>query len=175
MHAFFSSAADPFGVLDNLRFVTGSITTLTGDFNSDGKVDAADYVVWRNGLGSTHTQGQYQQWRQVWGGCRNRFVPQSSVPEPTGAAYFVLIALFVIAQPAVTLRSRRNLRLPADDRLIAAGASVGSTISTFSASCNSSGSSIGRPRSSSFMSASAVRFLATLNSCSYSCVAVDAR
>ena len=27
----------------------------TGDFNADGRVDAADYSVWRDGLGSTYT------------------------------------------------------------------------------------------------------------------------
>lgn len=33
--------------------VVGLATVLTGDFNGDGVVDAADYTVWRNTLGST--------------------------------------------------------------------------------------------------------------------------
>jgi hypothetical protein len=40
---------------------------LPGDFNRDGRVDAADYVVWRNGLGSTHTQADYNVWRANFG------------------------------------------------------------------------------------------------------------
>jgi hypothetical protein len=34
-----------------------------GDFNQDGTVDAADYVVWRKGLGITYTQADYDLWR----------------------------------------------------------------------------------------------------------------
>jgi hypothetical protein len=34
-----------------------------GDFNQDGSVDAADYVVWRKGLGTTYTQADYDRWR----------------------------------------------------------------------------------------------------------------
>jgi hypothetical protein len=34
-----------------------------GDFNNSGTVDAADYVVWRKGLGATYTQTDYDVWR----------------------------------------------------------------------------------------------------------------
>ena len=34
------------------QFAAGA---LDGDFNNDGKVDAADYVVWRKGFGTTYT------------------------------------------------------------------------------------------------------------------------
>ena len=37
--------------------------TLPGDFNNDGTVDAADYVVWRKGLGTIYTQDDYNVWR----------------------------------------------------------------------------------------------------------------
>jgi hypothetical protein len=40
---------------------------LPGDFNHDGTVDAADYVVWRNGLGTTYTQNDYNVWRANFG------------------------------------------------------------------------------------------------------------
>ena len=33
-----------------------------GDYNGNGTVDAADYVVWRKGLGTTHTQGDFNVW-----------------------------------------------------------------------------------------------------------------
>ena len=39
----------------------------TGDYNRDGTVDAADYVVWRSGLGTTYTQADYDVWRANFG------------------------------------------------------------------------------------------------------------
>jgi hypothetical protein len=44
-------------------------TTLaaSGDFNLDGTVDAADYVVWRNGLGTIYNQTDYTTWRAHFG------------------------------------------------------------------------------------------------------------
>ena len=41
--------------------------TVNGDFNLDGTVDAADYVVWRNGLGTLYTQSHYAIWRSHFG------------------------------------------------------------------------------------------------------------
>jgi T5SS/PEP-CTERM-associated repeat protein len=38
-----------------------------GDFNANGVVDAADYVVWRSGLGTTYTQADYDVWRANFG------------------------------------------------------------------------------------------------------------
>jgi sugar lactone lactonase YvrE len=43
------------------------VPTLPGDFNHDGTIDAADYVVWRNGLGSTYTPDDYNTWRANFG------------------------------------------------------------------------------------------------------------
>lgn len=40
---------------------------LPGDFNSDGTVNTADYVVWRDGLGTQYTQSHYQAWRSTFG------------------------------------------------------------------------------------------------------------
>jgi Glycosyl hydrolases family 18 len=38
-----------------------------GDFNTDGTVDAADYVVWRRGLGTSYTPAYYEAWRTNFG------------------------------------------------------------------------------------------------------------
>jgi hypothetical protein len=57
---------------------------LTGDFNRDQTVDAADYVVWRKGLGTTHIDDDYGLWRTnfqtagIGGGAVT-----ASLPEPT--------------------------------------------------------------------------------------------
>jgi hypothetical protein len=40
---------------------------VVGDYNDDGTVDAADYVVWRDGLGTLYTQNDYEVWRAHFG------------------------------------------------------------------------------------------------------------
>jgi hypothetical protein len=73
--------------------VTGP-ASLAGDYNNDGKVDAADYVVWRNGLGATYTQDNYNIWRANFGrtsGSGTSGISEAvgradgAVPEPTSA------------------------------------------------------------------------------------------
>lgn len=36
---------------------------IEGDFNFDGAVDAADYTLWRDGLGSSYNSGDYGKWK----------------------------------------------------------------------------------------------------------------
>jgi hypothetical protein len=59
------------------------LASLPGDFNFDGSVDAADYTVWRDGLGSVYSTEDYAVWADAYG---NQAVPAatSSVPEPSG-------------------------------------------------------------------------------------------
>jgi hypothetical protein len=53
---------------EDLVFSLGAtIPKLPGDFNDDGAVDAADYVVWRKGLGTAYTQDDYNIWRSNFG------------------------------------------------------------------------------------------------------------
>jgi probable HAF family extracellular repeat protein len=78
-----------------------SVPALPGDSNSDGTVDAADYVVWRNGLGTTYTQADFDVWRAHFGqtagsaGATAGLASSANppVPEPTTAA----VALFALA------------------------------------------------------------------------------
>jgi hypothetical protein len=59
--------------------------TVTGDYNCNGIVDAADYVVWRKGLGTTYTQNDYSIWRTHFGqtvGSGTRASSDVAVPEP---------------------------------------------------------------------------------------------
>jgi hypothetical protein len=73
--------------------------SLPGDFNLDGRVDAADYVVWRNGLGSIYTQNDYNVWRANFG---RAFVggaaepSQAAVPEPSTVMVFGLAMLLAV-------------------------------------------------------------------------------
>lgn len=78
-------------------------TTLPGDFNNDGIVDAADYTVWRDGLGTLYTQADYDDWRANFG--QERIVGSGSLaaatPEPS------TLLLFAATLPiAWTLRRR---------------------------------------------------------------------
>ncbi len=66
---------------------------LDGDFNNDGRVDAADYAVWRKSDG---TQGGYNQWRTNFGrtsGSGSSIADAASVPEPISAALVIVAAV----------------------------------------------------------------------------------
>jgi hypothetical protein len=67
---------------------------LTGDFNGDGQVDAADYIVWRKTVG---TPSGYNEWRANFGRMAGSVSAGASpsraaVPEPA-AILIVLTAL----------------------------------------------------------------------------------
>jgi hypothetical protein len=67
---------------------------LPGDYNGDGKVDAADYVVWRKTDGSP---GGYNAWRSNFGmsaAGASIGLSTASVPEPTG---FIYVAMAIAA------------------------------------------------------------------------------
>jgi hypothetical protein len=100
--ASFGSATATTGTVFEFAFVTQftvqSVPELPGDYNEDGKVDAADYVVWRYGLGTTYTPGDYNIWRAHFGqtagsGAVDQLSPvppsaeplSAAVPEPTSA------------------------------------------------------------------------------------------
>ncbi len=73
------------------------LAPFSGDFNNDHVVDAADYVVWRKGLGTTYTQSDYYVWRSQFGqtipGSGSSLDSPTPVPEPTIAWLFILGAV----------------------------------------------------------------------------------
>ena len=90
----------------------GAVPSTTGDFNNDGRVDAADYVVWRkangtsnalpndNGLGVPIGSSHYTLWRQNFGnppGSGSGFDTTLAVPEPCalGLIAYLLLPFFV--------------------------------------------------------------------------------
>ena len=88
------------GSLINLR------VSLFGDFNFDNKVDGADYIVWRKGLGSVYTQADYDTWREHYGevaGSGSGVGLGAAVPEPATAALLLGTLL-----PFVALRRLRS-------------------------------------------------------------------
>ncbi len=85
---------------------TPFVDALAGDFNNDGIVDAADYVVWRKNLGS---QDDYNLWRTNFGrtaasGTAGNLAGSvsSSVPEPSS---IVVLLLGVALSAALHRRS----------------------------------------------------------------------
>jgi hypothetical protein len=81
---------------------------LAGDFNDDGSVDAADYVVWRKGLGTSHSEVDYDDWRANFGvtagAASTGASTQAAVPEPTS------ILMISLGGLCLACRSRRELK-----------------------------------------------------------------
>lgn len=80
------------------RFAQSGAPGLLGDYNQNGKVDAADYVIWRNNTGTTNVlpndafggvigPSQYNQWRTHFGQSvgTGGSLSAATVPEPATA------------------------------------------------------------------------------------------
>jgi hypothetical protein len=123
----FDSVTDGFYVQKmgaSLMLVIGDLPNIAGDFNADGIVDAADYTVWRDHLGTnfdlngngeetgdsagTVDQADYELWVQQFGSSAaiGSAIPTSdAVPEP--ASLFVLL----IGLSTLSLLTRRDILL----------------------------------------------------------------
>jgi hypothetical protein len=113
-------------------YIDGTISVaLPGDFNGDGAVDAADYVVWRKRGG---TQTEFNTWRTNFGRTADGGTTSStSVPEPAALllsawAIIALVATYrrsnAAFRPAIVVRQAEISRFPrcrADNRETAAG------------------------------------------------------
>jgi ASPIC and UnbV/FG-GAP-like repeat len=86
------------------QYVT--VRYLPGDYNGDGVVDAADYTVWRNRLGSTYKMSDYAVWREHFGEALpgNGAGASGAVPEPatTSLLLVALAALSRLRRPTPT-------------------------------------------------------------------------
>jgi hypothetical protein len=119
--AFGSQAAK-----DGLSFqfiLSAGVGALDGDFNTDGVVDAADYTVWRDGLGSTYVQSDYDVWTANYGasnGPETTFRTGSvvfdsalaggaslAIPEPATA----MLAGLAVVSLGLVRRGERGLRV----------------------------------------------------------------
>ena len=72
-----------------------------GDFNGDGVVDAADYTIWRDGLGSTYTTADFDLWVEFFGQSLAASADGATVPEPGAWLLATLVAI------GVSLKRRR--------------------------------------------------------------------
>jgi len=67
----------------------------SGDFNLDGTVDAADYVVWRKNVGGIYSPNDYNIWRAHFGqtaGSGAGVSENAAVPEPATLLLLMLAA-----------------------------------------------------------------------------------
>jgi hypothetical protein len=100
----------------NLSITLGPVPPVIGDYNVNGVVDAADYVVWRKNVGTTNVlpndpiggtigAGQYDQWRARFGNTSGSGLGSgSAVPEPA------TLAMLGMAGAALVLRRRKLAR-----------------------------------------------------------------
>jgi hypothetical protein len=88
-----------------------------GDYNGNGKVDGADYVVWRNGgplqnevatIGSI-TAEDYTEWRSRFGNMAGAGLGADSVPEPSALALVILALVAIWGRRGETLPASRCL------------------------------------------------------------------
>ncbi|WP_231954537.1 PEP-CTERM sorting domain-containing protein [Pirellulimonas nuda] len=109
MFAYIDYAAPPIAPLPD---------ELTGDYNGDGFVDAADYTVWRDSVGTSNVlpgdlvggvigNDQYQQWKDNFGAslAQGAAASQAAVPEPAS----LLGMSAALAAVGVLSRRRRPL------------------------------------------------------------------
>jgi hypothetical protein len=100
-----------------VNFGSGSFAPLPGDYNDDGNVDAADYTVWRDGLGATYTPMQYEVWKANFGTGSNgkgggsnsigTSLSAASVPEPAPES-LLMIAITIVGSVKLTFDRRRQ-------------------------------------------------------------------
>ncbi|HEX4412106.1 MAG TPA: hypothetical protein VH107_00665 [Lacipirellulaceae bacterium] len=102
--------------IDNVSFLASIGTPpagVQGDYNNNGVVDMADYVLWRNGgplqneVDNTGTvdAGDYAAWRTRFGNTSGSgsSLSGAAVPEPT-----TLVFAFLLSLPVITSRVRRD-------------------------------------------------------------------
>lgn len=92
---------------------TAVAPTMPGDDNKDGKVDAADYVVWRKTAG---TEAAYNAWRTHFGtsntstgsggGSTGALPSEAAVPEPAALIATGLFVAAILLSEAGTRRLR---------------------------------------------------------------------
>ncbi|MEX2308599.1 MAG: PEP-CTERM sorting domain-containing protein [Pirellulales bacterium] len=95
------SGTNPSGNTEAWLARLAAVAPVPGDFNHDGTVDAADYVVWRKGLGTIYTQDDYNTWRAHFGqtagsGATLRSVEPLSAVIPEPATLLLLLMAVVV-------------------------------------------------------------------------------
>lgn len=81
------------------------VDLLAADLNDDGMVDAADYVVWRRGLGTTYTEAGYDLWKATFGATASSATSlNATIPEPATAVLVVASVLSFVVLMSIAPR-----------------------------------------------------------------------
>jgi hypothetical protein len=94
----------------SIEIIRAAAPGLLGDFNEDNSVDAADYVVWRKGIGVAMTPENHNLWRTNFGrtaGSGAGTGATGAIPEPT-----TLVLLVVVGLGALVRHRRFACRVP---------------------------------------------------------------
>lgn len=116
------SSANALASFDNLYLALEDIdvpSSLDGDYNDDGIVDAADYTVWRDNLGQSVTlpgdttpgtvvQADYDVWKNNFGATGALGAIGAGVPEPSSIALVAAAGIALVARRSCV--PRRNQR-----------------------------------------------------------------
>lgn len=108
-----------------ILFASSAVDALRGDFNGDGVVDAADYTVWRDGLGEFFDASHFDVWKSNFGstiGGSGAGNESPSVPEPGSLPATLLLAgsLALLSRPVAPHASRKRSTAVVADRGIGA-------------------------------------------------------
>jgi len=108
---------NPDGEFEAWRAEIDSAPILPGDYNSNDTVDAADYTIWRNNLGSTMSLANdvtlgvgpddYTRWKSYFGETTgSSALASASVPEPATGI------MLLVAMATILVRGRSRLAKP---------------------------------------------------------------
>ena len=104
-------------------YVLASPAGVPGDYNNDGTVDAADYVLWRKGgllVNEVDTPGtvngaDYTAWRARFGkpgGAGAGVIVNAAVPEPATCVLLVIAAAVLVTSASGPHRKSQQLSTP---------------------------------------------------------------
>lgn len=100
----------PMVAIDEWRFGTQLTDvmvapSLAGDFNDDGIVDAADYTIWRDGLGGQFNPEGYDVWKTHFGQTAGAGATAcAAIPEPLSTWLIVSLAMIGAGARTMSLR-----------------------------------------------------------------------
>lgn len=118
------ASGELYALFDNGNVIRLAAPPLPGDYNNDHVVDAADYSIWRDNLGSATNLpndliggeigvAHYNQWKDNFGAGSTGTGNATSVPEPGMVAILVAVFLLVGIRSARLRLSMQMISLPA--------------------------------------------------------------